>query len=399
MTENYKFIARETKKEFDIEFLSREKANEVINYHKSFPMYEPTPLVELKNLAQKYNVKDIFVKDESYRFDLNAFKVLGGSYAVGKYIAQKLGKDISEIGYEEITSAETKEKLGDLTFITATDGNHGRGIAWTAKILKQKCVVYMPHGSAQERADKITKEGADVSILDMNYDDCVRLADQKAKENGWILVQDTAWEGYEDIPDWIMQGYMTMAYEAYEELEKKKIKPTHIFLQAGVGSLAAGATGFFSNVYRNENPIITIVEPNAADCIYKSAEKNERVLVGGKMQTIMAGLACGEPNIHGLKVLLDYARNYLSVPDEYAAFGMRVLSSPLVYDRRVIAGESGAAAFGAIMKTLDSETLKEYVEKLGIDENSVLLFFNTEGDTDKVNYKKVIWDGKNSSNF
>ena len=385
-------------KKYDISFLDESMAEKIVNYHKSFPQYKPTPFVELKNLTKRFGVKDIMVKDESYRFGLNAFKVLGGSYALGNYICEKLGMNLSELTYSRLISKEVREKLGDITFITATDGNHGRGVAWTAHLLKQKCVVYMPFGSAKERVDNIAKEGADVTVQDCNYDEAVRMADQQAKKNGWVLVQDTAWKGYEDIPKWIMQGYMTMAYEMEQALREQQKKPTHIFLQAGVGSLASAVTGYFSNVYKGkEKPIITIVEPNAADCLYQSSVEGKRVCITGSMQTIMAGLACGEPNTVACQLLMDYADNFISVPDYFAAYGMRVLGNPLGDDKRVISGESGAAPFGAISKVLSDEKLSDVKEQLNINENSVLLFISTEGDTDKKNYRDVVWDGKYSS--
>ena len=243
---------------YSVKRFGYENAKKVSAFHKSFPEYTETPLANLQNLADLLGVKSIHVKDESYRFGLNAFKVLGGSYAIGSYIAQKLGMDISELPYEKMTSAEIKEKLGDVTFVTATDGNHGRGVAWTANRLGQKSVVYMPKGSAQERLDNIRALGSDASITDMNYDDAVRLANKGAEDYGWVMVQDTAWEGYEDIPGWIMEGYTTMAYEAIQQLKEEK--PTHIFLQAGVGAMSGGLTGFFADLYGDEDrPIITIV--------------------------------------------------------------------------------------------------------------------------------------------
>ncbi|MGF0040405.1 diaminopropionate ammonia-lyase [Peptoniphilaceae bacterium SGI.131] len=379
---------------YDISFLNEEVAKAIYEYHRSFPMYEKTPLFELKNLAEDLGVKNILVKDESYRFGLNAFKVLGGSYAVGKVVAQKLGEDLSNLPYEKLISKEVKEKLGDITFITATDGNHGRGVAWAANKLNQKAIVFMPRGAAQERVDNIAKEGAEVTVLDANYDEAVRHANQLAEENGYIMVQDTAWDGYEDIPRWIMQGYMTLAWEMYSELEEKSIVPTHVFLQAGVGSFAAAATGFLSNMYKENKPKISIVEPMNVACIYESAVKNERVLVGGNHQTIMAGLACGEPNTFGLKVLLDYADGFIRCSDEFAAHGMRLLANPLGSDAKVVSGESGAASIGAMSKVLSDLKYDTVKKDLGIDENSVLLFVSTEGDTDKDNYRKVVWDGK-----
>lgn len=379
---------------YDISFLNEEVARKIHDYHQSFPMYTETPLVELDNLAEKLGVSKILVKDESYRFELNAFKVLGGSYAIGKVIADKLGLDIDELPFERLVSDEISEKLGEVTFVTATDGNHGRGVAWAANQLKQKSIVYMPRGAAKERVENIEKEGAIVRVLDANYDEAVREANKLAEENDYIMVQDTAWDGYEDIPKWIMQGYMTLAWEMYEGLEDKNIKPTHVFLQAGVGSFAAAATGFLTNMYKEEKPVITIVEPETVACIYESAKANERVLVGGNHQTIMVGLACGEPNTVGLKVLLDNCEHFISAPDNLAAYGMRVLGNPYKSDKRIISGESGAAPLGVIAKILSDKKYAKFKEELGINSDSVLLFVSTEGDTDEKNYLDVVWDGK-----
>lgn len=388
----------ERKEKYDISFLNEEEAKKIYDYHNSFPMYEKTPFIELKNLAEKVNVKNILVKDESYRFGLNAFKVLGGSFAIGKVIAKKLDMDIKDLTFEKLTSKEVKNKLGEITFITANDGNHGRGVAWAANKLNQKAIVYMPRGSAKERVENIEKEGATVKVLDANYDECVRKANKLAEKKGYIMVQDTAWDGYEDIPKWIMQGYMTLAWEMYESLQEKNIKPTHLFLQAGVGSFAAATTGFFTNMYKDEGkPIITVVEPDTVACIYESAIANERVLVGGEHETIMAGLACGEPNTFGLKVLLDNCENFIKVSDEFAAYGMRVLGNPYKDDKKVISGESGAAPFGSIIKILTDDKYKDERKKLDINSDSNLIFVSTEGDTDAQNYLDIVWDGKYES--
>lgn len=384
---------RKIEDKINISHLNLDVANKALKFHQSFDVYEETPLVQLNSLAKYLNVKDIYVKDESYRFGLNAFKVLGGSYAIGSYIANCLGKDISELSYEEMISKEVKERLGNLTFISATDGNHGRGVAWTANKLQQKSVIYMPKGSAKERLENIQKEGAEASITEFNYDDAVRLANKHAKENNWVMVQDTAWEGYEDIPTYIMQGYMTMAYEAYMQLQE--VKPTHIFIQAGVGSLAGAVQGFFANVYGENRPIVTIVEPNEAACIFKTAKADDGKIhpVTGDMNTIMAGLACGEPTTVGWRVLKDYSDNFISCPDYVAAKGMRILGNPLDQDTKIIAGESGAASFGLVCEILTNKELAWMKEELRLDEDSVVLFFNSEGDTDKENYRKIVWDG------
>ena len=248
----------------DISAFSVAEAAKARRFHSTFSVYAKTPLIFLEGLAEKAGVKSIYLKDESFRFGLNAFKVLGAGYAIANEIGNRIGKDITELSAESILSQETKETIGDITFVTATDGNHGRGVAWTANQLGQKSVVYMPKGSALERLENIRKEGATADIMDMNYDEAVRLAQKMAEEKGWVVVQDTAWEGYEDIPRWIMQGYTTIGHEIMEQIPEK---PTHIFLQAGVGSMAGAMTGFFSNLYAEEKPMIVIVEPAKADCL------------------------------------------------------------------------------------------------------------------------------------
>lgn len=369
-------------------------AKKILEYHRSFPEYQVTPLADLKDLAKTLGVKSIHVKDESYRFGLNAFKVLGGSYCIGSYIADMLQMDISELPFDKITSHRIKERLGELTFVTATDGNHGRGIAWTAKRLGQKSVVYMPKGSAQERLDNIRALGAEAFITDMNYDDTVRFAGRQAEKNGWIMVQDTSWEGYEKIPNWIMEGYTSMAYEAAEQLKGEK--PTHIFLQAGVGAMSGALTGFFAELYKDEElPVIVVAEPDQADCIYRTAKADDGKLhfVTGDLHTIMAGLACGEPCTIGWNILKDYASDFVSMPDHIAAKGMRILGNPIGNDPRVISGESGASTLGLVAEVLKQKSLGWLREQLKLDENSRILCFSTEGDTDKENYRKIVWDG------
>jgi diaminopropionate ammonia-lyase len=379
----------------DLTFLSADTVKKVRAFHKSFPMYRETPLAQLPETAKEMGLDKIYVKDESYRFGLNAFKVLGGSFAIGNYLARKLNKSIDEVSFSMLLDPEVKKQLGDLTFVTATDGNHGRGVAWTANQLGMKSVVYMPKGSAEERLENIRAAGADASITDLNYDDAVRLANRQAEEKGWIVVQDTAWEGYEEIPTWIMQGYGTMGLEAFEQLPEK---PTHIFLQAGVGSMAGAMAGLLSDIYGEDRPIIVIVEPNKADCLFRTAEANDGTLhiVTGNMDTIMAGLACGEPCSVGWNVLKNYADFFISCPEYVAANGMRILGNPLGKDDRVISGESGAAAFGAVAEIMKNPELANMKEALGLDENSRVLCFSTEGDTDKENYKAIVWEGKYS---
>jgi len=399
MVEGFKNInyKRKESNRTSLDFVNIDVAQKAQKFHSSFHNYNITPLTELKNLASAIGVNNIYVKDESYRFGLNAFKVLGGSYAIGNYIAEKLGEDIDNLSYDKMICDEVKNKLGDMTFITATDGNHGRGVAWTAKCLKQKSVVYMPKGSSEERLNNIKAEGAEASITHMNYDEAVRFANYIAKKNDWVMVQDTVWEGYEKIPTWIMQGYTTMAYEVYMQLQQIKAEfLTHIFLQAGVGSFAGAVQGFFASVYGENRPITTIVEPNKADCIYRTAEKNDGKLhfVTGNMDTIMAGLACGEPNKIGFDVLRDYSDNFISCPDYVTAKGMRVMGNPIGNDKKIISGESGAVTLGLVTEIMSNKELEWLKKELKLDENSRILCFSTEGDTDKENYRDIVWNGK-----
>lgn len=375
--------------------------HDVYEFHKSLPNYKPTPLVDLANLAKYYRVKKVWLKDESKRFGLNAFKVLGGSYAIGKYLSQRLGKDINELPYNVLISDEIKKQLGELTFVTATDGNHGRGVAWMANRLNQNSVVYMPKGSAQMRFDAIAREGAKVTITDLNYHDAVRLANKGAEDYGWIMVQDTAWDGYEEIPLWIMQGYSTIINEVVEQLKAfGDEKPTHVFLQAGVGSFAGAVQGYLAHLYGDERPITVICEPHGANCIYKSMAANDGNPhnVTGDLTTIMAGLACGEPNTISWKILRDNSDFSVSCDDEIAARGMRVLSSPLGDDARVISGESGAVGLGLFTVLSEKkDEYKELMDALKIDENSKILCISTEGDTDVEGYKNVVWNGAYSN--
>ena len=367
-------------------------------FHESFPQYTQTPLAKLDHMAAYLGVNQVFVKDESYRFGLNAFKVLGGSFAMARYIAKETGKDVSELPYAVLTSDKLREEFGQATFFTATDGNHGRGVAWAANRLGQKAVVHMPKGTTQTRLENIKKEGASVDITDMNYDDCVRLAAKEAAETErGVVVQDTAWDGYEEIPAWIMQGYGTMAAEASEQLKAAGCeRPTHVFVQAGVGSLAGAVVGYFTNLYPENPPTFVVVEADVAACLYKGAAAGDGKprIVDGDMQTIMAGLACGEPNTISWDILKNHVKVFISAPDWVAAKGMRMLSAPIKGDPQVTSGESGAAPFGALAAMMTLEEYKELRNDIGLDENSKVLLFSTEGDTDPERYKNIVWEGK-----
>jgi len=370
-------------------------------FHSSFPQYSVTPLARLDGMAGFLGLGGLFVKNESYRFGLNAFKVLGGSFAMGRYIAKEMGRDVSEMTYDYLTSESFRREFGQATFFTATDGNHGRGVAWAANKLGQKAVVHMPKGSSRPRFDNIAAEGAQVTIEEVNYDDCVRMAAAEAGETEHgVIVQDTAWDGYEEIPSWIMQGYGTMAGEAAEQLRQLGVnRPTHVFVQAGVGSLAGAVVGYFTNLFPNDPPKFIVMEARAADCLYQGAlagDGKPRV-VTGDLQTIMAGLACGEPNTISWDILRNHVSAFVSCPDWVSARGMRMLAAPVKGDPAVTSGESGAVGMGLISALMETDEYKDLREAIGLDRFSQVLMFSTEGDTDPEKYRRVVWDGEHAA--
>ncbi|MDR3332195.1 MAG: diaminopropionate ammonia-lyase [Synergistaceae bacterium] len=402
--ETIKWISNEKSRYFkragvrgaDITAFGPEEISYAREFHSTITGYTPTPLRKLDGLARILGVRAVYVKDESYRFGLNAFKVLGCSYAIAKYLSCRLGIGISDLPYDVLTGDAVKRKLGDVTFVTTTDGNHGRGVAWTARVLRQNAVVYMPKGSSMMRFDAIAAEGASVAIRCVNYDESVRLTAAEADEKGWVVVQDTAWEGYEDIPLWIMQGYGTMASEAMEQLNAYgDPTPTHVFIQAGVGSLAGMVHGFFRAHFPKNPPKIVVAEANRADCFYQSALAGDGMphAVTGDLDTFMAGLACGEANTIAFGILRDYASAFVSCPDYVAARGMRILGNPLTGDTYVRSGESGAVTTGLLSFIMQDNSLSPLRDSLGLGSDSSVVLFSTEGDTDPERYRSVVWDG------
>ena len=380
-----------------VEAFSSDAIDSVRAFHATIPGYEPTPLVRLPGLAASLGLRGIYVKDESYRFGLNAFKVLGGSYAIARLLAHRLGRDLSELPYSVLTSEAVRAELGDMVFATTTDGNHGRGVAWTARVLRQRSVVYMPKGTAPFRLEKIRAEGARAEILDKNYDDCVRFTAAEAEREGWIVIQDTAWEGYRDIPLWIMEGYGTMVAEALDQLlARGDALPTHVFIQAGVGSLAAAVQAVLVARFGEEAPKLIVVEADRAACFHKSALAGNEVplAVTGDLDTVMAGLSCGEANVIAFEILRDYASAFVACPDPVSARGMRLLGNPLRGDEPVISGESGAVTAGLLSFIMADERQGPLREALGLGADSSVLLFSTEGDTDPARYRSIVWDGE-----
>ncbi len=372
-------------------------AREARKFHRQIPGYKMTPLEALPNLAHMLGVGGIFIKDEAQRLELNSFKVMGGSFAIYRFVKKMLGMEDKELTFQYLTSKECHDRVGDITFCSATDGNHGRGLAWAAKMLGHKCQIYVHSETSQARIDAIKKYGATVTVVDGNYDDAVRRAAEDAGKNGWYVVSDTSWDGYTEIPTWIMQGYTSMLLECQEQFAGMGIqKPTHVIVQAGVGALAGAVVGFYTALFPENPPLFIIVEPDKAPCVYESIKANDGKChsVKGALDTIMAGLACGDPSPLAFKILNGNGDIFMEVPDYVAARGMRILSCPLKGDPFIISGESGAVPLGALYSLLtenEDDTLKN---ALGLNEDSLVFMINTEGNTDPKHFRRIIWDGQ-----
>lgn len=385
------------------DWLTTSAGAEVRRFHESMASFAPTPLKSLKNLARQLGVKAIYVKDESARFGLKAFKALGAGWAIARVICRRLGLDYRTVTFDELRSEKYREIVRQMVFASATDGNHGKGVAWTARQLGCQAHIFMPRGSAEARRTAILAAGAaECTITDLTYDDTVRLVAKRAEAEGWTIVQDTSWEGYEEIPRYIAEGYMTMAAESLEALREQegdsRAIPTHLFLQAGVGAMAGSVAGYLINAADEAErlrPVISLVEPVEAACFYDTAliGDGRRHPAGGNAVTIMAGLNCGEIAPMVWPILRDFVSYYLSMEDYAAAEGMRQLAHPAGDDPEVTAGESGASGFGAARLILAHGELKQLREEMGLDENSILMLYNTEGDTDPENYRRIVEEG------
>lgn len=373
-------------------YLGAEQAR-VLRFHQGMPGYAPTPLVRLGALAERLGLEAVYVKDESKRFGLNAFKALGGSWAAATYIARRLDIPPEELSWQKLTAPDTLKRLEGLRLVTATDGNHGRGVAWVAQQLGLPALVYMPEGTAQERLMHIRRLGAEAEILPMNYDDTRRHAERVAQELGGLLIQDTAWDDYREIPQWIMQGYVSIYAEIMAELQALgQPAPSHVFLQCGAGSFAAALAACF-NFEGDSQPFTAVVEPHGANCFYLTALHHDGQLhaVRGRLDSIMAGLCVGEPSTLAWEILVGCADAFVSCPDEATRLGMRILAAPLKGDSPVISGESGAVGLGLLAAACLDEGDDALKKALRLDAQSRVLLINTEGDTDSEGYRRVLW--------
>ena len=366
------------------EFSSDECAR-VYRLHRSIPGYTATPLQSLQGLAGRLGVARIWVKDESCRFGLNAFKALGASYAIS---SQLLGQ-ADELIFADVQARASNSQSLKPTFVTATDGNHGRAVAWIAQLLGANSVVYMPYGSQQVRVEAIRAYGGQVEVLEGSYDDAVNHAAVQAATSGWTVIQDTAWDDYTSVPLSIMQGYTTLLTEVFEQIGGET--PTHLFLQAGVGSMAAAIQAVLIERYGMQGPRVIIVEPEGADCYFKSilAADGELHGIKGHLDTSMAGLACGTPSSLAWPIIRDYSSFFFKCRDDVTEAGMRLLASPVDADERVISGESGAVTTGLLAQLMEKKANRALARAISLGPDSKILLISTEGDTDPDNYRRV----------
>lgn len=354
-----------------------------------WPDYTPTPLEVLDNAAKAINVAGVFYKNESTRFGLGSFKALGGAYAVSnllKRIVKESGVkgDVSDL---DLRSGKYRQIIEGVTITCATDGNHGRSVAWGCQQYGCQCVIYIHETVSEGRQKAIEQYGASVVRVPGNYDDAVRQADQDAKNLGRYIVSDTSYEGYMDVPKDVMQGYTVMADEAFSQLPEGTV-PTHIFVQGGVGGLAAAVVAQAWQRYRAQRPVCVVVEPEKADCLYKSAEAGYPVTVEGDLDTLMAGLACGEVSLLAWEILEAAVSHFMTVSDESAIDCMRLLAgSELCAAHEIIAGESAVAGLSGLLLASQDEGARR---TLGLDENSCVLLIGSEGATDPQLYHELV---------
>jgi diaminopropionate ammonia-lyase len=353
----------------------------------SWPGYAPTPLVALPGLARALGVGAMHYKDERGRFGLRSFKALGGAYAVANVLRKKVAEATGRhgVGSRDLLSGAYADIVGGATVTCATDGNHGRSVAWGAQLFGCKCVIFVHEHVSKGRRDAIARYGAEVREVKGNYDDAVRHAAATAAAHGWTVVSDTSYPGYRDIPLDVMHGYGVMAVEIAQQFGDAP--PTHVFAQAGVGALAAAVCASFWLRWGARRPSFIVVEPTRADCVYQSLAAGHPVVVGGSLDTVMAGLACGEVSELAWEILHHGANAAVAIDDAYALDAMRTFARPATGDPAIVAGETGGTGLAALLAARDYAGIRS---TLGLAAGSRVLLLGSEGDTDAQIYREVI---------
>ena len=351
-----------------------------------WPGYAVTPVCDLPGLARHLGLGSLAYKDEGARFGLKSFKALGGAYAVYRLLVQEIRKHNAghAVGTSELFSGRWKEQLAKVTVTCATDGNHGRSVAWGAQLFGCRCVIYIHATVSEGRRAAIAHYGAEVVRVPGNYDDSVRHADAQAQAHGWTVVSDTTYPGYRAIPIDVMHGYGVMSREVVAQMGADP--PTHVFVQAGVGAFAASVAAAFWLAWGERRPRLVVVEPIAADCHLRSAVAGKPVVVTGALDTIMAGLACGEVSPAAWEIVSTAASAFVALDDRYARDAVRRFADPLQGDPAIVSGETGSAGLAALLAVQQHPPLRELLE---LDVNSRVLLLGSEGDTDPEIYRSI----------
>jgi diaminopropionate ammonia-lyase len=351
----------------------------------AWPGYAPTPLVALPGIAAATGVSSIHYKDEATRFGLGSFKALGGAYAVcrllQRLVAERTG---AEPTVADLVTGRHAGIVGDITVCCATDGNHGRSVAWGARTFGCKCVIFIHATVSNARRQAIEAFGAKVVRTEGNYDDSVHAAQETAVREGWYVVSDTSYEGYTEIPKDVMQGYELMAAEALDQWPEPV---THVFLQTGVGGMAAAIAACLWRRFSARRPVIVLADPLRSACWLESIRAGRPAAVTGDLDTIMAGLACGEVSILAWTILRHAADAVIAIDDDVAVDCMRLMAEGRYGDRPLVAGESAVAGLAALLAVSGDKAARE---GLNIDARSRILLFGTEGDTDPALYEQLV---------
>lgn len=369
----------------DADALGIEAAQAVERFLQHREGATPTPLVSLPALARRLGVESIYLKDEGHRLGLGSFKALGGAYAVIQLVLELASKQLGRpVDVSEWRSPEVAAVAVGLTVTCATDGNHGRSVAQGAQLVGANCVIFVHAGVSDERCRAIARYGARIEHVEGNYDDSVAKASSVASERGWIVVSDTSWPGYERIPHLVMQGYTALLREALAALPKP---PTHVFIQAGVGGIAAAVAAHFALVFGNDRPFVTVVDPSRAACLFESAKAGHIVKIPHDKPTVMAMLECYEPSLVAWRILSRVADAFMTVEDDEAIATMKDLAHPVDGDPAIVAGESGGVGLAGLAKVAGEPALRA---EIGLGPDSSVFLINTEGATDPMLYRKLV---------
>lgn len=350
----------------------------------SWPGYRPTPLHRLPALAAALGVGEILYKDEGPRFGLGSFKALGGAYAGLLVLQRELTRRLSrEVSMGEIRNGTLRNEISRITLTSATDGNHGRSLAWGAQMVGAPCRIYIHKEVSEGRAQAMRDFGAEVIRVPADYDESVRLARQESEENGWFVVSDTSWEGYTQTPRDVMAGYGVMIDEIAAEMSRE---PTHLFVQAGVGGLAAAVTARMRQVMGTAARVV-VVEPELAACMFVSATNGTATTVPIKEETLMAGLSCGEPSPLAWQVLREEVADFMTIPESLVGPAMRLAARPIDSDPAITAGESAVCGLAAVIASARQPILRK---ALGLSTHSRVLLIGSEGITDAEIYGMIM---------